>query len=165
MNKNISIAIVLLLLVLLPNAYGNAELQTLKQFSDAIEDIRNPFEEQLPVKIEPVVEIPDIAEITNQEIDLATLEEEEARLEEQKIQEEQLLLEEERLAEEKLAIESITLPPLDINGLVWNTTRPQAIINGVVLDVGDSIFEITITSINKSLLEVTYQGANFKIVP
>ena len=40
-------------------------------------------------------------------------------------------------------------PSVKISGLVWNTERPQAIINNNVYDIGDSIEGWTITNISK----------------
>ncbi len=41
-------------------------------------------------------------------------------------------------------------PQLNISGIVWNTERPQAIVNGQVITVGDTISAFTITKIDKN---------------
>lgn len=56
-------------------------------------------------------------------------------------------------------------PDLKITGLVWNTDRPQAIINGKVVDVGDKIETIQIVSINKNGIEIDFEGNIIPIMP
>lgn len=58
----------------------------------------------------------------------------------------------------EISAKPVTLPPLAITGWVWNTPRPQAIINGEVLDVGDLVSDAKIVSINKEKIEFSYQG-------
>jgi hypothetical protein len=58
--------------------------------------------------------------------------------------------------------------PLDlkITGLIWNTNRPQAIINDHVVDVGDKVGEeAIIVAINKTGVEVSYNGQTSTIMP
>ena len=58
------------------------------------------------------------------------------------------------------------LPPsFTITGLVWNTSRPQAIINDQVVDVGDKISEYQIVSISKTGIKMEYQGQTFTVTP
>lgn len=57
----------------------------------------------------------------------------------------------------------ITPPPLQITGVIWNTLRPQAIVNGKIVDVGDRLGDLTILSIDRDFLEISYQGKNFEI--
>ena len=45
-------------------------------------------------------------------------------------------------------------PELTVSGLVWNTTRPQAIINGQVVSVGDTVDNWIITGISKTGIEI-----------
>ena len=59
-----------------------------------------------------------------------------------------------------------TQPPLvTISGVVWDSDRPQAIINGQVVDVGDKISEMEIVSISKSQIDVLYLGEKFTLTP
>ena len=53
------------------------------------------------------------------------------------------------------------LPQLNITGLIWNTDRPQAIIDGNVLSAGDEIGEVRLLSVNKDGIEVEYKGFEF----
>lgn len=66
-------------------------------------------------------------------------------------------------------------PQLTISGVVWNTNRPQAIINDQVVDIGDTISigvvnetiknTTKIVSISKSSIEIEYQGHTFQLTP
>ncbi len=57
----------------------------------------------------------------------------------------------------------ITPPNLVISGLVWNTPRPQAIVNEQVVTIGDSIGDIKVLSINSQSIEIEFQGKRFVI--
>ncbi|MFA5088329.1 MAG: general secretion pathway protein GspB [Candidatus Omnitrophota bacterium] len=57
----------------------------------------------------------------------------------------------------------IKLPSLTISGLVWNSDRPQAIINDQVIDIGMSIENATITKISKAGIVVEYSGKEFTV--
>jgi len=52
----------------------------------------------------------------------------------------------------------LPLPTLSIEGLIWNTRMPQAIINGRVVRVGDTIEDVKILKIDKEGIGVEYQG-------
>lgn len=54
-------------------------------------------------------------------------------------------------------------PKLVINGVVWNSDRPQAIVNGKVIDVGDNILNAKITNINKEGIQFVFEGKEFSI--
>jgi len=47
---------------------------------------------------------------------------------------------------------------LKLSGLIWNSTRPQAIINGQVVEVGDKILETEIIRIHKLGVDVSING-------
>jgi len=55
------------------------------------------------------------------------------------------------------------LPPLEIKGLVWGTEVPQAIINGKVLKIGDTINEVKIVTIDKTGVGVLFEGKPAKV--
>ncbi|MCA9406914.1 MAG: hypothetical protein KC684_10275 [Candidatus Omnitrophica bacterium] len=55
------------------------------------------------------------------------------------------------------------MPTFNITGIVWNSDRPQAIINGSVKDIGDSIDGVEIISIHKEGIDVSFQGKNMTI--
>jgi hypothetical protein len=51
-----------------------------------------------------------------------------------------------------------TPPAINISGLIWNSDRPQAIINGQVMDVGDMIGDAKIIKIKKSGIDYEFNG-------
>ncbi len=59
----------------------------------------------------------------------------------------------------------LPLPALTITGVVWNSKRPQAIINENVVDVGDEIEGVKIIGIKKTAIDVMFQGREITIEP
>ena len=57
------------------------------------------------------------------------------------------------------------MPILTITGLIWNTDRPQAIVNGQVADVGDIIAGVKIINIRKGGIDVSFQGRTVTLQP
>ena len=57
----------------------------------------------------------------------------------------------------------IAPPQLSIAGLVWDTDRPQAIVNSRVVGIGDTIDNSVITNIKKTGIDVLHQGKHFTI--
>lgn len=58
---------------------------------------------------------------------------------------------------------AIKPPQFNITGLIWNTDRPQAIIDGNVLSVGDEIKGAKLLSVNKDGINVEYKEFEFFI--
>ncbi len=52
---------------------------------------------------------------------------------------------------------------IDIQGVVWGTSRPQAIIEGQLYSEGDRIddLDVTITEISKEGITIDYQGHSY----
>lgn len=50
------------------------------------------------------------------------------------------------------------LPNMNISGLVWNTDRPQAIINGQIIGMGDIISGVKIIDIQKTGITVLFRN-------
>ncbi len=59
----------------------------------------------------------------------------------------------------------IPKPNFRITGILWNSPRPQAIINGQVLDVGDEIEGFRIESIRPSGIDVSIRGVTLTVEP
>jgi hypothetical protein len=53
---------------------------------------------------------------------------------------------------------TLPLPALTIEGIIWNTHMPQAIVNGDVVRIGDTIAGVTITNIEKQGITIDYSG-------
>ena len=51
------------------------------------------------------------------------------------------------------------MPTLHITGIIWNSDRPQAIINGEIIDIGDKISNAEVLDIRKSGVEVSFEGS------
>mgnify|MGYP001561456780 CR=1 FL=1 len=60
-------------------------------------------------------------------------------------------------------IETKPLPPLQIQGIVWGGSFPQAIINNKVVRVGDTIEGVRITDINKNGVIVFFENRQFNL--
>ncbi len=52
-----------------------------------------------------------------------------------------------------------------LEGFVWNTKRPQAIINGQVVEVGSKIENAEILDIQKGGVKMRYKGKEFFLRP
>lgn len=59
--------------------------------------------------------------------------------------------------------ETVTPPPLSVQGLVWGGRTPQAIIDNRVVKVGDVIEEAEIIEISKDGVTVLYKRRIFKL--
>ena len=62
-------------------------------------------------------------------------------------------------------VEERPLPNVIISGVIWNSDRPQAIINGRIIDIGDTISEIHITGIRKTGIDGLFDGRNVTLQP
>ncbi len=56
-------------------------------------------------------------------------------------------------------------PNFKVSGIIWNSDRPQAIINGTVVDVGDKVGEFKIESITQNEIGVSVNGTHLKVNP
>ena len=59
--------------------------------------------------------------------------------------------------------EVIRPPSMNINGLVWDSDMPQAIINGRVVSLGDSVDGAVVTQIHETGVEILFKGKEFSI--
>ncbi len=57
------------------------------------------------------------------------------------------------------------LPSLKVTGLVWNSKRPQAIINGQVVSAGETIGDVKIVNIRPDGVDVLFQDKIITITP
>jgi len=55
------------------------------------------------------------------------------------------------------------LPPLVVQGVIWGTSLPQAIINNKVVKVGDKIQGVEIIKIEKGRIEVVFEGWHYNL--
>ncbi len=72
----------------------------------------------------------------------------------------QLLVRQEELAPVE---EKINAPRVDLQGIIWSKTRPQAIVNNNVKKVGDMIGKFEIKEITKNGIILFRKGRSFSI--
>ena len=56
---------------------------------------------------------------------------------------------------------SVNMPVLHVQGIIWGSDRPQAIIDDEVVGVGDQVQGVKITSIHKDGVNGLFQGVKF----
>jgi hypothetical protein len=59
--------------------------------------------------------------------------------------------------------EELTPPELKINGLVWNTDKPQAIINDQVVVIGDMVGDSKVIDIRKDGVDLMFLNKPFTV--
>ncbi len=64
---------------------------------------------------------------------------------------------------EKKKAKAVKLPQFNITGLIWNSDRPQVIVDGNVLSVGDEIKGAKLLSVNKDGIKIEYKEFEFFI--
>jgi len=58
---------------------------------------------------------------------------------------------------------TLPLPKLAIEGMIWNTNMPQAIVNGHVVRIGDTTEGVRIVKIEKQGITIDYNGESVLI--
>ncbi len=58
----------------------------------------------------------------------------------------------------------MVVPNFTINGLVWDTDRPQAIVNNNVVGIGDEVEHFLITNITSAGIDVISQGRQYRVL-
>ncbi len=61
--------------------------------------------------------------------------------------------------------EKVNLPSFSVQGLIWGTDRPQAIIDNKIFNLGDEIEGAKIVQITKEGVKILYQNNIFVLVP
>ena len=59
--------------------------------------------------------------------------------------------------------EEIILPTFTVQGVIWGSSLPQAIIDDTVVKIGDVIEGARITNITRDNIELNYQGKDFVV--
>ena len=70
---------------------------------------------------------------------------------------------EDEIQREAAPLEKISLPDIKIQGIIWGTNNPQAIINNKVVKVGSTVNEITILDISGSEIIISYKNKKFAL--
>jgi len=75
----------------------------------------------------------------------------------------------ESMQKARVAEEEVILPTLTLHGMVWNSARPQVIINSKIYDIGDFIEigeeVIKVIDITKEGIFLRYKGKEFIVRP
>jgi hypothetical protein len=69
----------------------------------------------------------------------------------------------EETSQEFTPLETVNLPDIKIQGIIWGTNNPQAIINNKVVKVGSTVNEITILDITGSEIIISYKNQKFAL--
>ncbi len=127
----------------------------LSKLKSGLTSINNPFLPQLPKKKEPKIEEPIKQDDSVENYSMPTVFEE-------PITE---IPEEVAPIIEVPIVELRPVPPVAISGVIWNSERPQAIINGRIIGIGESIFEIQIQDIQKNEITGLFDGRTVILKP
>jgi len=136
---------VILLSIFLCSAFLILPAKTFADISPDLFGLRNPFKSWLP-KVEEIIE--KLPEPTKIEV-----------VEPPK----PITQKPEPTQHEKIVAPVMTPPKLVVNGLIWGTDKPQAIINDRVVSVGDTIENSKIIDINQNGVDIIFSNSLFTI--
>ena len=68
-----------------------------------------------------------------------------------------------RTASDLGPVKEIQPPVMTIQGLIWGTTTPQAIIDGKIVKIGDVVSDAHIVDITKQGVEIMFEGRRFNV--
>ena len=131
-------------------AYTKSDDQTFSKLESGLITVENPFESQLPKVEKPQIVIPDKPPKETTKEPAPNQAKEQVSFE--------------PIVNQQTIIEK-PLPNVTINGIIWNSDRPQAIINGKITDIGDTISEIRITDIRKTGIDGLFDGRTVTLQP
>ena len=63
------------------------------------------------------------------------------------------------------ATDTINIPNFTISGLVWNSDKPQAIVNDQIVGIGDMVNGFEVKNIEEDSIEIFQKGRTFRINP
>ena len=66
-------------------------------------------------------------------------------------------------AEERIPEPEIVAPEFVVSGVIWNTSKPQAILNNQVVAIGDKIEGATILGIDSKNIEIEFNGKHVTV--
>ncbi len=134
--------------------YESEQLGVNPEVTATLKNLRNPFEPQLPVKNivatqEPLP--PEASPTADQTILPPAMPDNAPQLKDR------------FSAPAKAAVP--TKPKFQISALIWNSDRPQAILNGQIVGLGDTLDDWTIVSINKTGVKIRQNEISYVIEP
>jgi hypothetical protein len=66
---------------------------------------------------------------------------------------------------QEITVPEVPLPTFKVNGVVWDTKRPQAILDSQVINIGDTIKGCTVINIDKNGILLNFQDRTFTVQP
>ena len=60
---------------------------------------------------------------------------------------------------------TVPIPQFTLSGLIWNTKKPAAILNGKIVAVGDQVSSWSVSEITKEGVHVTFEDLNLWVKP
>ncbi len=136
---------IILLSMLFCSAFLILPAKTFADLSSDLIGLRNPFKSWLP-KVEEIIE--KLPEPTKIEVVEPTR---------------PVTPKPEPVSQEKVVAPVLTPPKLTVNGLIWGTDKPQAIINDRVVSIGDTIENSRIVDINQNGVDIIFSNNLFTI--
>ncbi len=134
--------------------YESEQLGVNPEVTATLKNLRNPFEPQLPIK----------NIVTQQEpLPLETSPTTEQPILPPAMPNNAPQLKDRFVAPEKTAVPA--KPNFQISALIWNSDRPQAILNGQIVGIGDTLDDWTIVSINKTGVKIRQNEILYVIEP
>ena len=150
MFKRILLFLICATFSVLSIVHAQGEDLTFSKLESGLITVENPFKSQLPKIEKPKIEMPD-----------KPLKPPKGPTTEKPVKKPKL--------PKPIATPLVTpkrpLPNVTINGIIWNSNRPQAIINGRIVDIGDTISEIQIIDIQKTGIDGLFDGKNVTLQP
>jgi len=128
---------------LMKNDYDNQQLSIDEEAADILKTLRNPFIPQLPQKeiILPVTPTPQPPRILPTPVAQPSL------------------------APQATITPIPTKPEFKISGLIWDTDKPQAIVNDKIVTIGDTVELWLISNITREGVQVESSGYKYLLKP
>lgn len=145
----------------IPSACAQENAKANDDFESRLLSIKNPFKAQLPEK-EIIDENPDVGEKAPKPIEPDPKKSEVPIGPPKPIESIELM----NPSPEAIDAEPekiIPLPDVIVSGIIWNSDRPQAIINEQIVNIGDTILGIEITEIRKTGVDGLFHGKTVTI--
>ncbi|MDP8212191.1 MAG: hypothetical protein P9X22_02725 [Candidatus Zapsychrus exili] len=178
MNKKYLI-LVLFLLSLTSLSYGKDTVSSDSKLQNTydLSDLRNPFLPQLPVKEKETIKKEvkketQIDRIKKERTKVKKIKPIKKRVKKKTVVPKIDKAVQEVVSEEKKTLKEVlepTAPEIKITGLIWNSEKPQAIIEGKVVNIGDALpykskkDVIKIIAIRKSEVDINFRDKIFTI--
>ena len=123
--------------------------QSMNLSDEDFNNLKNPFINQLPSPTPPPV-APPPSNVSNKKTNL-------------KNNKTSTKGHEKSAAKKEINPPDLKPPSFTINGIVWDTDMPQAIVNSKIVGIGDVVDDSKVVNINEFGIEVLFKGKRFKV--